>query len=230
MGMDGTRFTMRDVASKKLSIADLSQLARMLSWSDEQVKVRVTGEDLPKTNVLTATVPPKANAWDPRIASAIRMLGDSAQRAQAGHITLSINEVLSALHPLMFYFGVLTYGQFGLLIESFGASVEHKKLHNLLGYVDVTVGEYTVLTLFDCAIETEVDENGNLLVDWGPRNMRDCVVGSDREDVRAKGQAIFEQCGGGYGDDWWALGSINARVESSSQASRLPHKPTSARK
>ena len=216
MGMNGTEFTMRDVASNKLSIENLSQLATMFSWSDEQVQVWVTSEELPKTNVQTAIVPRNAHAWDPRIASAIRMLGDAAQRAQAGNITLSINEVLSALRPLKYYFDVLGDGEFRLLMKSIDGSVDHEKWYNLLGYVDVTVGEYTILTLFDCAIETRADENGNLLVDWGRRNIRDCVVGSDREEVRANGQALFEQCGGGYGDDWLAIGSVNERDESSS--------------
>ena len=226
IGKDGTRFTMRNVASKKLPIADLSKLATMFSWSDERVQIRVTGEELPKTNVQTATVPPNANAWDPRLAAAIRLLGDLALRGQARDLTLSIEDVLSAHLPLMSYFNFFTAHQLGCQVSGLDGSVNYETLKNLLGYVDVTVGEYTILTLFDCAIETRVDENGNLLVDWGPRNVRDCIVGSDREEVRDKGQAIFEQCGGGYGDDWWALGSVNEMVESSSSAGGLTHTPT----
>ena len=110
IGMDGTRFTMRNVASKKLPIADLLKLATILAWNDERVQIRVTGKGLPKTNVQTATVPPNANAWDPRLASAIRLLGDVALRSQARDLTLSIGEVLSAQLPLIFYFNLL-YGR-----------------------------------------------------------------------------------------------------------------------
>ena len=213
IGMDEMSFSMRDVASKKFSIADLSQLATLLSWNDERVEIRVTGEDMPALNIPAATVSSKPNPWDPRVACAIRMLGDVALRSQAGDITLSVHEVLSAYAPLVFYFDVLEAKQCGLRINALDASIDHKTLHNLLGYVDVTVGDYTFLTLFDCAIETRLDQSGSLLVDCGPRNVRDCLVGGDTEVARAKGQAIYEQCGGGYGDDWLAVGSVNAIVE-----------------
>ena len=45
---DGVTFAMRDVASKKLSIAELYQLATMYSWSDEQIQIRVTGDGYTK--------------------------------------------------------------------------------------------------------------------------------------------------------------------------------------
>ena len=218
IGMDGTEFTMRDVASKKLSITELSQLATMFSWSDEQVKIRITGEDSPINKIPTATVPPNPNALDRRLPAAIRMLGVAARRGQARDVTLSIYEVLSAHPPLMFYFDLLTADQVGFQINSIEASVDHKTLHNLLGYVDVNIGDYTMLTLFDCAIETRVDGMGNLLVDCGPRNVRDCFFGNDREKILAGGQSIYEQCGGGYGDDWLVVGRVNAIVESSLQA------------
>ena len=219
VGMHDMKFTMRDVASKKLSITELSQVATMLSWSDEHVQIRVTGDGTPTTNIPTAKVQPNPNALDRRLSAAIRMLGDAALRGHATELTLSMDEVMSAHPPLMFYFDLLTADQAGFQINSIDPPVDHNALHNVLGYVDVKVGDYTFLTLFDSAIKTRVDARGNLLIDCGPRNIRDCVVGNDREKVHAKGQAIYEQCGDGYGDDWLVVGSVNEVIESSVQPS-----------
>lgn len=219
VGMDGIKFSMNNIASKKLSITDLYQVATMFSWSDEPIQIRVTGDGTPTTNIPTARVPPNPNALDKRIAPAIRMLGDAALRGQATELTLTIDELMSAHPPLTFFFELLTVDQAGFQITSIEPAIDQKALRNLLGYVYLKVGDYTFLTLFDSAIETRIDAQGNLIVECGPRNVRDCVVGTDREKVRAKGQAIFEQYAGGYGDDWLAIGSVNAVVESSQHAS-----------
>ena len=162
VGMDdGVKFTMHDVASKKLSITELSQLATMFSWSDELIQIRVTGDGTPKTNIPTARVAPNPNAWDKRLALAIRMLGDAALRGQATELTPTMDEITSAHPPLTFYYDLLTADQAGFQITSIEPAVDHKLLKNLLGYVHVQVGDYTVFTLFDCAIETRVDAQGN---------------------------------------------------------------------
>ncbi|MDE0360321.1 MAG: hypothetical protein OXI74_04040 [Rhodospirillaceae bacterium] len=212
---DGIRFTLQDVASKKLSIEELSQLATMFSWSDQQITIRVTGDGTPKTNIPTARVTPNPDAWDRKLALAIRMLGDAARRGQSTDLTLTMDEVISAHPPLEFYYDLLTADQASVHITAIDPPIDPKLLKNLIGYVDVQVGKYTLFTLFDCAIETRVDEHGNLFAEFGQRNIRDCVVGTDRENVLARGQAIYDQCGGGYGDDWLAIGSFNAVVESS---------------
>ena len=212
---DGIKLTMHDVASTKLSVTELYQLATMLSWNDQQVHVRVTGDGTPKINIPTTRVSPNPNAWDRRLALAIRMLGDAARRGQATDLTLTMEEIMSAHPPLTFYYDLLTADQAGIQVTSIEPSIDHNLLNNLLGYVDVQVGDCTFFTLFDCAIKTRVDAQGKLIAEFGPRNLRDCVVGNDREKVLAKGQAIYDQCGGGYGDDWLAVGSFNAVVESS---------------
>ena len=216
VGMDdGIKLNMHDVASKKLSVTQLYQLATMLSWSDQQVHVRVTGDGTPKTNIPTARVSPNPNAWDRRLAAAIRMLGDAARRSQTTDLTLSIDEITSAHPPLTFYYDLLTADEAGVQITAIEPAIDHKLLKNLIGNVDMQVGKFTFFTLFDCAIETRVDEHGNLFAEFGQRNVRDFVVGTDRQKVLAKGQAIYDQCAAGYGDDWLAIGSFNAVVESS---------------
>ena len=147
------------------------------------------------------------------------MLGDVAIRAHATGITLSMDEVMSANPSLLFYFQFFTAENVTFQGDAIDPPIDHNALHNLLGYVDVNVGDYTFLTLFDSPIKTRVDTQGKLVFDCGPRNVRDCVVGDDRNKVRAKGHAIYEQYGEGYGDDWLAIGSINEIIESSSKPS-----------
>ena len=218
VGMDGKKFAMRNVASEKLSINDLHHVATMFSWSDEQMQIRVTGDGTLNTNI-TARVSPNPNAYDRRLVSAIRKLGDAALRAQAAELTFTLEEISSAHPPLMFYYDLLSADQLGFHITSIEHAIDPKTLRNLIAYVDVRVGDYTFFTLFDSSIETRIDAQGKLIVECGPRNVRDCVVGTDREKVLAKGQAMYEHCGDGYGDDWLAIGSVNAVVESSQQAS-----------
>ena len=216
VSVGGIKLEMRATGSTKLPIAHLAQLATMLSWGEDEFRIRVTGDDAPEIDIPTVKVM-QIPALDRSVAAAIRTLRTTEKRGQATGIRLSLDDVMSARAELMVYYAVLTAGRVGLSTEWMEPSFDHEAWRNLLGYIDVEVGGYTFLTLFDAAIETRLEERRNLLVELGRRNVRDCVVGNVREKVRAKGQTIYEQCGGGYGDDWLPIGSVNALIESSPQ-------------
>lgn len=141
------------------------------------------------------------------------------ERSSADGITLSLDEVMSAHGELMIYWRVLGAAEVKLETEASGRLLEEGLFGNLLGFIDVEVGDYTFLALFDAAVETQVEDQRRLVVELGRRNVRDCVIGEGRARVRARGQAIYEQCGGGYGEDWLAIGSVNALIESYGQGS-----------
>ena len=209
----GVEFRPRATGTTKLGLERLAQLATMLSWNDEQVKIRVTGENTPETVFPTAIIR-KEPGVDRRVAGAIGVLKTVAERSNAGGIALSLEDVTSAHGELIIFWSILHEAEVQLHTEASGRLLEDGRFRNLLGFIDVEVGDHTLLAVFDAAIETHIEEPRKLVVQLGRRNLRDCVTGKGRETVRAKGLAIYEQCGGGYGEDWLPIGSVNELIES----------------
>ena len=211
---DKISLTMGDAWSNELSLLELEQLATLLSWQDQELRVRVTG-DVPEIDI-GVKLGKNLSRLDRGVVAAIGTLRCVASRSNANDIRLSMADVLSSYPELSLYHGILTEAQ-----VAFGSTdptelpCAHETLHNVIGMVDVEVGAYTFLTLFDAGIKTSIDEQGNLTIDLGRRNVRDCLVDKGREVVRARGHAVHDECAGGYGDDWLAIGSLNELIEMS---------------
>ena len=212
----GVELKLRAKGATKLGLERLAQLATMLSWNEEEVKMRVTGENTPET-VFPLAIIRQNPKLDPRVSAAIGLLNTVAKRSNKGGMELSLDEVISAHGELMVFWSILSAAEVQLHTEADERLLEDGLLRNLLGFIDVEVGDHTFLALFDAAVETHIEEPRRLVVELGSRNLRDCVVGEGRETVRAKGRAIYEQCGGGYGEDWLAIGSVNALIESNAK-------------
>lgn len=67
---EGVEFKRRATGSTKLRVGQLAQLATMLSWNREEVKIRVTGENTPETVFPTAVITQNA-VLDGDVAAAI---------------------------------------------------------------------------------------------------------------------------------------------------------------
>ena len=218
MSADGTTWRevdlrLRDVGDIQLPIGVLEQLAVLLSWHDVDVSIEITG-DLPTLN-FEVTLGRKPAPLNRSVQAALGTLARIAAQCQAVDITLSMNDVVTNFAELSFYHGVLGDAQITIEEHLADQSLDYEALHNLIGFIDVEVGDFTFLTVFDAAIETRIDKRGHLIVDLGHRNVRDCLVGMERETVRLQGQAAYEQYVSAYGDDWVGIGSLNVLVESS---------------
>ena len=213
----GVGLNLQATAATKLQPERLAQLATMLSWNEEELKIQVTGDNVPETVFPTATIR-QDPVVDQCLAGAIGVLKSVAERSNAGRIELSLDDVVAAHGELMIFWGILGVAEVQLLTAASGRLLEDGLLKNLVGFIDVEVGDYTFLALFDAAVQTHIEEPQKLVVKLGRRNLRDCVVGKGRQTVRARGRAIYEQCGGGYGEDWLAVGSVNELIESYAQA------------
>ena len=214
----GVELKLRAKGGTKLGLERLAQLATMLSWREEEVKIGITGVDTPET-VFPPAIIRQDPVFDPSVAAGIGALNTIAKRSSESGLKLSLDEVMAAHGGLMVFWSILGVAEVQLHTEASGRLLEDGLLKNLLGFIDVEVGNHTFLALFDAAVETNIEEPRRLIVELGPRNLRDCVVGEGRETVRAKGRAIYEQCGGGYGEDWLAIGSVNALIESNANES-----------
>ena len=169
---DAISLTVRDVWSKELSLLELEQLSTLLSWQDQEVRLRVTG-DVPNMDI-GVKLAENPSRLDRGVVAAIGTLRRVASRSNAKDIRLSMADVLSSYGELSLYHGVLTEAQVGFRsTHPTDPPCDHEMLHNLIGMVDVELGEYTFLTLFDAAIKTSIDEQGNLTIDLGRRNARD---------------------------------------------------------
>ena len=126
---------------------------------------------------------------------------------------LSLDDVLAMYQALKDYRDVLSDAQMSIGTHQDDPSFDPVKLKNLLGLIDVEVGEFTFATLFDAAIQTHVNESATLQIEPGPRNPRDSVIGRGRKAIRSRAQAIHDRFSAAYGDDWLALGSLNALTD-----------------
>lgn len=213
VSQDAFSINVRNASSTKLPLWQLEHLARMLAWHEQDVLVRVTG-DVPDMELRMKVKGEGRQSLDRSVGIAIGNLRDLASRSALEEIRLSLSEVLAKYQELMFYHGVLSDTQMSMKACSNGLDFDYAGLRNLLGFVDVEVGEYTFLTLFDAGITAHLDESGQLEVELRPRNSRDFIVDKGRETVRAKGQAIHDQYSAEYGDEWLSIGSLNELISS----------------
>lgn len=191
---DKISLTVRNGWSNELSLSELEQLATLLSWHNQEVRVRVTG-DVPEMDI-GVKLSENPCRLDRGVIAAIATLRRVASRSDGKDIKLSMADVLSSYGELSLYHGVLTDAQVAFRsTDPTDPPYDHEMLHNLIGMIDVEVGEYTFLTLFDAGINTNIDELGVLAVDLGRRNTRDCLVGKCREVIRARAGRARRICG-----------------------------------
>ena len=209
----GVELKLQATAATKLRPERLQQLATMLSWNEEELKVRITGANGP-ARVFRPAIIRQNPVLDPRVAEVVGLLKTVAERSNASRVELSLDDVIAAHDELKLFWGVLGPAKVRLQRVASGRPWEDGLLRNLLGFIDVEVGGHTFLALFDAAVQAHVGEPRQLVFEFGRRNLRDCLVGEGRRRVRERGRAIYEQCGGGYGDDWLPIGNLNELMES----------------
>ena len=216
VAMDRIELTVRDIWSTWLRMEELEKLTTILSWHDQSMRIRVTGNDVPGLD-LSVEIGENPARLNRTIPAAVRTLRSTADRCATTDIALSMNDLRASYRGLSLYNAVLTDATMELRTGSGQLSFDHAALHNLLGFVDVEVGEYTFLTVFDAPIQTRSDDQKSVSIDLGRRTSRECVVGKGREAVRSQGRSLYERCVGIYGDDWLGVDSLNELIESGRQ-------------
>ena len=201
--------------STRRPLAELEQLARILSWCDRDLRVRVTGNvpgvEFPELD-FRAALGENPMPLDRRVADSVATLRRTAERCPAPDVLLALDELFRAGADLGLYVGVLAEGPMSLGTGPIKPEFDAAILRNLLGFVETEVAGNTFLAVFDAAIHATVDTQGYLTVDVGHRNIRDCVVGRSSEAVRAQGRVLYGRVAAGYGDDWFAIDSFNEWV------------------
>ena len=205
--------SLRDVTSAKIPLRQLENVARMLAWRDQDVRIRITG-DVPDIALKMHVPEDVETRLDSGVATAIATLRDLASKSPHPEMTLSLNDVLAKYRELRFYLDVLSDAQMSMQCGPQGQGFDPAELKNFLGFVDVEVGEYTFLTLFDADIEARLDASGGLKIELSARNARESIVGVGRQTVRSQGQEIYERQTAGYGDHWFVVGNLNELIES----------------
>ena len=213
ISQDAFSLNVRHEPSTRLPIHQIEYLVNMLTWRDQDVRFRVTG-DLPDIELGMKVKDEGREPLDRRVGAAMANLRNMVSRSAHSEIKLSLSDVLAKYHELVFYHDVLSNAQMSMKAFPDDLELDCARLRNLLGFIDVEVGEYTFLTIFDAGITACLDRSGQLEVELCPRSTRDSIVDKGRETVRAKGQAIHDQYSSEYGDEWLCIGSLNERIES----------------
>lgn len=208
--------------STQRPLAELEQLARILSWHDRDLRVRVSGNvpgiEFPELDVRVAFAE-NPMPMDREVADIVATLRRTAERCSEPDVLVALDELFRAGPDLGLYHGVLSEGPMSLDAGPIKPELDAAMLRNLLGFVEAEVGGIVFLAVFDAAIQAKVDTRGYLTINVGSRNIRDCVVGHSREAVRAQGRELYGRAAAGYGDDWIATDSLNELVKSGGQRS-----------
>lgn len=213
VSQDAFSMNIRHESSTELPLWQLEYLTKMLAWHDQEVLLRITG-DLPTMELQMKIKGEGREPLDRRVGVAIGNLRTLASQFALEEIRLSLSEVLDKYHELMFYHGVISDEQMIMKAYPEDLKFDYTGLRKFLGFVDVEVGEYTFLTIFDADITAHLDGTGQLEVELLPRRSRVNIVEKGREAVRARGQAIHDQYSAEYCDEWLCIGSLNERINS----------------
>ena len=201
--------------STRRPLAELEQLAKILSWHDRDLRVRVTGNvpgvELPEIDV-QVEFGENPMSLDREVVDIVATLRRTAERCPAPDVLLALDDLFRAGGDLGLYHGVLSEGLMSLGAGPMKPEFDAATMHNLLGFVETEVAGNTFLAVFDAAIQAGVDSRGYLTINVGRRNIRDCLVGRSREAVRAQGRVLYGRAAGGYGDDWFVIDSLNELV------------------
>ena len=86
-------------------------------------------------------------------------------------------------------------------------------ISRILTHLDFQVGDLTFFAVIDAPTTDRSTEQDGIRLDCGPRCLRDCLVGTDAEKIRADGTRSFDMEADLDGDECLALGDLRVLLQ-----------------
>ena len=203
----------KDLWDEELPIQQLVELSQFLSWGEEPITMKITGIDIPPLNCQGRFGSSPHMGHFAALRDAAKMLQEIQIRAGSMVISHTFRDMLSSLRELSILHAILTGNDLQLRAQ-WAPSLQHEvNLSRMLGYFDFQVGDFIYFVVFDASVTGPTTEEDGIRLDCGPRLLRECLVGTDSESVRAAGTKSFDREADLHGDECLALGNLRVLLQ-----------------
>ena len=209
----GGTLQIRDLWDEELSIERLIELSQFLSWGEEPMTIKITGTDLPPLNCQGQFGSSPLMGHFAALGDAAKMIQEIQIRAGSMAISHTFRDLHISLRELLIFYAFLT-GNDLQLRGQWAPSLQHEvDLSRMLGYFDFQIGDFIYFVVFDASVTGPTTEEDGVRLDCGPRLLRECLVGTDSESVRAAGTRSFDREADIHGDECLVLGNLRVLLQ-----------------
>lgn len=197
-----------DFSNRKLPIARLNELARFLSWGGDSISMKAVENDLP---LFTCRGNVSSNINKElclKFANITKTLLDIQSRAGVSTVRISLFDLQSSLQKLSVLRGIITAKDMKLNLKPGPEWKYETSISHILGYIDVEVGGFTFLIIFDASVSERPVPEDFIELKCGERMARDCFVGKDTDSVLSAGQICYEEQSNLYGPECLGVGNF----------------------
>ena len=182
----------RDLWNEQLSIERLVELSQFLSWGEEPITMKIVGADFPTINCRGQFSSSNHVQLFTTICNATKLLNEIQIRAGASAISLTFNDVRHSLRELSIFHTILTSSDMQLCADWDPSVKENVRLTRIFGHFDFQVGNLIFFVVIDASVIDRSTKDDGLRLHCGPRILRDCILGTDNDSVKADGTKNFE--------------------------------------
>ena len=197
-----------DFSKKKLPIAQLNELVRFLSWGSDSISMKAVEDDLPLFTCYGNVSSNVDKGLCLRFADITKILLDIQSRAGVSTVQISLFDLQNVLKYLSVLHGILTAKDMKLNLKPGPEWNYETSISQLLGYIDVEVGEFSFLVIFDAPVIVRHAPDNLIELTCGERTLRDCFVGKDANSVLSAGQTSYEEQFVLYGPECLGIGNF----------------------
>ena len=202
-----------DFSNRKLPMAQLNELVRFLSWGSASISMKAVEDGVP---LFTCRGNVRSNIQKGlclKFANITKNLLDIQSLAGVSTVHISLIDLQNSLNKLSALHEILTAKDMKLEIEPGPEWKNETSISHIIGYIDIEVGEYTFLILFDAPVSMRQAPENVISLLCGERALRDCFVGKDADSVLLAGQTSYEEHHNLYGPECLGLDNIRTFID-----------------
>lgn len=201
----------REFWDSESTIERLTELSQFLSWGEEQITMKITATDLPAISCQGRFNSYSHGRLFATLSDAAKMIQEIGARAGYPTVRHTFRDLHISLRELSIFHAILTGQDMQLHVQ---LAHHDAYLSRIFGYFDFRVGNFAYFAVFDASVTGLATTEGNWTqLDCGPRILRECIVGTDAESVRALGTDGFHTEEELHGDECLSLGSLRVLLQ-----------------
>lgn len=210
--MDWT-LQVEELFNRKLPIARLNELARLLSWESDSISMKAVEDGLPLFTCRGNINSDIDKGLFLRFANITKELLDIQSRAGVPTVQFSLFDLQNSLKILSVLHDILTPRGIKLNLKLVSEWKYENSISQILGYIDVEVGGCTFLVIFDAPVNMQHASGNFIELICGQRMLRDCFVGKDAGSVLSAGQTSYEEQCDLYGPECLGVGNFRDYIK-----------------
>lgn len=204
---------LEDFFNRKLPITRLNEFARLLSWNSDSILVKVVEDGLPLFSFRGNINSDIDKGISRNFANITKELLNIQTRAGVPDVEFSLFDVQNSLTKLFVFHEILTAKDVKLNFELVSEWKYENSISRLLGYLDVEVGGYNFLAVFDAPVSMQHAPGNFIEFICGQRTLRDCFVGKDANSVLSAGHTSYKEQSALYGPECFCAGNFRDYIQ-----------------